>query len=331
MALACGDALGVPVETMSVREIKERYGYIKELISSPSDHRFSEVRNLPAGTTSDDTQLARAIMQAVINSNGHFDMESIVAEHIREYERSYGRGWGRSTRNACERLKIGVPWTHSAEPQGGGNGVMMKIAPLGLMSALIEGSSALLYERAMKIGQMTHGDPAAVVAGVVHAMVIKELAQKNFSGATKFEFIETISQIIKDTARLAESDLGDHDKKVSSMWSLVLNRYNNLAVDILFGEVAELFGANTSRAFYSVDSFGLSYFLFIRNPLSFGTVFDAVNVGGDTDTNAAVVGSLVGALNGAEVIPGHILAGLGARDELERQIEKFIKKVLSRG
>ncbi|MEK7089987.1 MAG: ADP-ribosylglycohydrolase family protein, partial [Patescibacteria group bacterium] len=284
LGLACGDALGVPVETMSAREIKERYGYIKELRPSPSDHRFPEVRNLLAGTTSDDTQLARAIMQAVINCDGNFDMEAIVEEHILEYSRSYGRGWGGSTSKSCRRLQGGVHWSKSAEPNGGGNGVLMKIAPLGLMHALTEESTALLIARAMQLGEMTHGDPAAVTAGVVHAVMIKELAGKEFQRKTKGDVLNEVSPLITETAAYVEKNLPDTTKKISAMWSLVFERLHRVAAGASLGEIACLFRTDTNNAFYSVDSFGLSYFLFIRNPFSFDAVFDAVNVGGDTDT-----------------------------------------------
>lgn len=331
LGLACGDALGVPVETMNAEEILERYGYIDKLYPSPPDHRFPEVRNLPAGSTSDDTQLARAIMRAVINSGGSFDMDAVAREHVKELEQAYSRGWGRSTRRACARLKNGVHWSKSAEPNGGGNGVMMKIAPLGLMHALTETGKALLISRATELGQMTHGDPAAVVAGIVHAAVIKELAEKDFRGNSKKELLSKIGSVITQVSEHAESHLGDKDRKISTMWSLVLDRNNKMEDDAPLAEIARLFNADTSKAFYAVDSFGLSYFLFIRQPFSFKAVFNAVNAGGDTDTNAAVIGSLVGALNGSKIIPENILSGLEARDEIETQITKFIKKVLSRG
>jgi ADP-ribosylglycohydrolase len=41
-----------------------------------------------------------------------------------------------------------------------------------------------------------------------------------------------------------------------------------------------------------------------------------VNAGGDTDTNGAMLGALLGALNGTQVFPQHLIDGLVNKDNV---------------
>jgi ADP-ribosylglycohydrolase len=66
------------------------------------------------------------------------------------------------------------------------------------------------------------------------------------------------------------------------------------------------------------------------NPDPFNAVLDAVNAGGDTDTNASIVGSLVGALHGIKVIPAELLLELEDKQEIQARIEKFYKVCVAR-
>ena len=92
--------------------------------------------------------------------------------------------------------------------------------------------------------------------------------------------------------------------------------------------IASWFGGGTS---YAYNSFGLSYALFARseyiadNPNPFNAVFDAVNAGGDTDYNASIVGSLVGALHGMSVIPHELVMGVEKTEMIRERTEKFFE------
>jgi ADP-ribosylglycohydrolase len=61
--------------------------------------------------------------------------------------------------------------------------------------------------------------------------------------------------------------------------------------------IYELYGQGSC---YVYDSLPVSYAMFLRDPWSFESVIDTVNAGGDTDTNAKIVGELFGALHGIE-------------------------------
>ncbi len=100
------------------------------------------------------------------------------------------------------------------------------------------------------------------------------------------------------------------------------------------GDIACLLGGGTS---YAPCSFGLSYAIFAKtvlcnpdNPNPFDAVFEAVNAGGDTDTNASIVGSLVGALYGTKAIPQDFIDALPDKEEIRKRTEKFFEVCMAR-
>ena len=60
------------------------------------------------------------------------------------------------------------------------------------------------------------------------------------------------------------------------------------------------------------------------------TVLFAVNLGGDADTNGALVGQLAGALYGARGLPPHWLAGLVAADLVARSADRLLEAALQK-
>ena len=50
-----------------------------------------------------------------------------------------------------------------------------------------------------------------------------------------------------------------------------------------------------------------------------------VSLGGDTDTNAAVAGALLGARHGRRALPGEWLATLAERDAIEAEGEQLAR------
>lgn len=63
LGFACGDALGATVEFMSPKKIQKRYGVHSEMIGGGW-------LGLEAGQVTDDTQMALALGQAIVEQNG---------------------------------------------------------------------------------------------------------------------------------------------------------------------------------------------------------------------------------------------------------------------
>jgi ADP-ribosylglycohydrolase len=126
-----GDALGLPVETWSAREIEEKFGHVRRL-HSLEGNRY--LRGEPIGSYSDDTQLTLAVARAVVSPD-LIDIGLLAREHIAAYLETQ-RGWGTATRVAVERLLQGETPDRSGRVDNPGaalgNGVLMKISPVAL-------------------------------------------------------------------------------------------------------------------------------------------------------------------------------------------------------
>lgn len=324
LGVAIGDKLGMPVETMTAQDIRKAVGgEVRGYLSPQVNPRpFPEFAGLKESICTDDTDLTVAVMEALIESDGKFDMDVIARKHV-EVAGDI-RGMGKSTRNAIERLSRRVHWSRSGEPEGprgggAGNGVMMKIAPLGLLRAL--GTENVdLPQETIALARMTHLAPPAIVAAGVHAFSIAMLLDyKNTS-------LSHLLRSLLSWAKLLEGELPDSEDKISDQILWILSMYNSGELKQETPEALGIrFGVGTKAAFSAFNSFGLSYSLFVRNPRSFDSVFDAINAGGDTDTNASIVGSLVGVLNGMKVIPPDLIEGLETSGRITERVEKFFE------
>ncbi len=191
-ATAYGDAAGLPVETWSAARIKAEFDEVKELL--PTRYNPFYVREFEAGTWSDDTQLSLAVARAIIKANG-FDMRVIADEHVVEYNQTpqitkpsgqcVKRGWGGSTTYAVERYIDGTPIDQCGQPDGSGNGVIMKMAPLALWLIAQEIPREEVYPLLDQFTSFAHDSVVARVATRTHFDVLNHLARAPYP-LTKF-------------------------------------------------------------------------------------------------------------------------------------------------
>ena len=202
----------------------------------------------------------------------------------------------------------------------------MKIAPLGLWQTFAREHPRAFVDMCVEYARMTHLGTPAIVGGVVHAFVINTLASRDF---TRVNNILTFLYFFKELALGLEGELPPWDDKISDQIEKIMTYGMRGELGTASSEtIASWFGGGTS---YAYNSFGLSYALFARsecirdNPDPFNAVFDAVNAGGDTDSNASIVGSLVGALHGMSVIPQELIMGVEKAEMIRERTEKFFK------
>lgn len=82
LGLAIGDALGMPVGSMTVEETQEKYGRIDGYL--PRDEGTD--REIPAGEITDETETTLCIVESMTTNNGQVDTENINARllHLAE-------------------------------------------------------------------------------------------------------------------------------------------------------------------------------------------------------------------------------------------------------
>jgi ADP-ribosylglycohydrolase len=79
---------------------------------------------------------------------------------------------------------------------------------------------------------------------------------------------------------------------------------------------------------YVYNSLPMSYAFFIRSPFKIQGMIDAAYVGGDSDTNASLIGGLLGALGGEGVFPAHMKDSLHKNEEILGWADAMYAKLL---
>lgn len=314
LGLAIGDALGKPVEMLTASEIREKVGKVKEYISSKrTDGVAGEL-----GSWTDDTQLSLAVARGII-TGGCIDLDAIASEHVEEYQKSVA-GWGGSTRDAVRKLANGDPWNQSGqtskENRGFGNGVAMKIAPVGAYMAATNPNAnepqwSQDVESIANLSIMTHYTNMGIVSGLSHAFAVNYcLTTKKFQPK---EFVDIL---------IGACDIGCNWFKKAGMKDDIRKRYESLMNYNDEDKIIEDFNGSC----YIYDSLPFTYAFFLRNYENIDSLYDVVSGGGDTDTNGSMLGSLLGALYGQSFFPKNLVDGLHDLTTVQNVADQFCKK-----
>jgi len=266
LGLALGDALGAPFE-----------GRMAEEVPDPLPALELPWMGLPPGSTTDDTAMARNLVRSLA-ARGELDPDDLVARHL-EWFRSDPPGVGAFTRRVLSRGDRGedafeaamAVWDERGPEVSAGNGSVMYCAPLGLAYA---DRAEELLDVAPRLSALTHFDERCRTAVVAVTLTVAALARgQSPEGAV--------------TAALAA----------------VVDRDGGEELEYL----VEMAGVGRR-----IDGPDQGFCLFtagvgLQSLLGTGD-FEAevrrvVSLGGDTDTNAAVAGALLGALVGEEGLP----------------------------
>lgn len=320
LGIAIGDALGKAVETMTAKEIKEKYGRITDYVSNSEHKWFSADKK---GTTTDDWQLTKATAQGFIYT-GEFNMGAIAAEHHKEFLVSVA-GWGASTRESIANIADGMNWKESGKTdkpnRGTGNGVCMKAAPIGIYMHMLNPQCANPrwnedINKIVEFSAMTHRTSIAVTSGLAHVFATMKCLSSNPKNFNKKSFIEVVTGAASMGKQFFPETLKDD----------MGNRFEKLKESTEWNEdkIIEEFGGGTC---YVYDSLPFTYAFFLREPLSIESLYDCVSAGGDTDSNGSQLAGLLGALHGTSIFPKHLVDGLVEREEVLAVADKFYERL----
>lgn len=329
VGLGVGDALGVPVETMTHEAILAATGgegitgYI-----APKQTRVKDTENLPPGSTSDDTQLARVTGRSLVRCRG-FNIVDQGHALVEEFEASTF-GWGGTTTEAARQIKAwrdtnGQTGRHPAHPApppksdgaSAGSGPAMKIFPLAAYCLFGRDADEMAFlAHAMELGMMTHGDLRASIASVAlgHAVAAFARAPRSADDRSLREAVcAHLMEVVGRTERMyvfarpQYPPFSDH-----------LSR----AFGLLDDPAALREQVNTS--FLAVASVPFAIATAIRHPNDFRkAVLEGVNAGRDTDTVGSMVGAMLGARVGLGGIPAEWVDGLRAKDAILAEADEL--------
>jgi ADP-ribosylglycohydrolase len=297
LGVQLGDALGAPVETMKPGEIREVLGGgMVETFHYPIQKKIRDTGNMSPGDTTDDWQLTRAVAVGILRARG-WGMGAVLYEHLKAFHDSQ-TGWGKATRKALTDIHEGK--RHGLDPvprsltEGGGNGVMMKVIPLAMLSAYREqGESDMLRLRVKQLSLLTHGDPHAYLG----ALVVARIALAIFSTPDR-PLQDVMKELIPHIAQ-EEVSMGYTQKPLTHALQKAISN------EVLYRSMDELVTV-FNPGFKALETAPFVVAICMRNEHENDfrkAVLEAVNAGGDADTNASIVGGLIGARVGLQGIP----------------------------
>ena len=311
VGLAVGDALGYPAEFRSRAQLLREIGPngITDFISL-HDPRFSRPfiagTAQPPGIYTDDTQMSIAVARGLLESPPD-DLDGqmqAIARHFVSWAGSpeNNRAPGGTCMTGCANLRAGAPWRTAGVPESKGCGSAMRVAPIGLLFA----DDLDAVERVARASSLlTHGHDAAL-EGAAAAALLVALALR---GASPQAMYDEIMRRCADRSEDFAACLGDLPDMLERPPEEVL-------IDRHDGGLGEAWVADeaVASALYCVW----------RHPDDYRAgVLCAVNTDGDSDSIAAITGSILGARLGIEAIPEHWVADVensGALVDLGTQL-----------
>ena len=288
IGLAVGDALGTPTEGKSSEEISSRWERVVDFLTDEQGG-------------SDDTEYALFSAQLLIEKKRELtsaDVASAWRKDIINARNAY-KGAGFSEIIAINNLIKGLQPPQSGQHvHSWSDGLAMRVAPFGIASV---GEPQFAAHLAKIDGCVSHSGE-----GIYSGQAVAAAVSIAMTGAQIDKVIQAALDVIpRDSwtflAITRGVEIGNDSKDV---WSALMPLYRSIAcpyyywTDVAPEAVGLAFGIISAARGNFIDA-----------------VCGAVNIGRDTDTIAAIAGSICGAMYGIQVIP-----------------EKWIKRVsISRG
>jgi ADP-ribosyl-[dinitrogen reductase] hydrolase len=253
---------------------------------------------LPAGSTTDDTAMARNLARSLVERGG-FEEEDLIRRHV-EWIASVPPDVGAITGRVLRRVQRGEDaatvarevWEQRGPEVSAGNGSVMYCAPLGLAYA---NRPAELLELAPKLSALTHYDGRCQTAVLAITLTVAALVRGE----------EPIAAVTEVLSRVEQREGGEELEYL---------------VEVAGGARA-IDGPDQGFCLFTA---GVALQALLR-PGGFETeVRRVVALGGDTDTNGAVAGALLGARDGVAALPSEWLPKLVQHDEVESEAKALV-------
>ncbi|MFC3995250.1 ADP-ribosylglycohydrolase family protein [Nocardiopsis sediminis] len=279
LGLAAGDALGAPTEGMTLDGIRALHGRVTGFLSEDA-----------AGT--DDTEYAVLCARGLLRHGTALTSDDVAALWLEAVEGQVGgfHGAGFSEMAAIANLRAGVrpPVSGSDSYESWSDGAAMRVAPIGVFHAGDPEAAARTAAEDARVSHARDGvyGAQAIAAGVAAAMTAHDHGDVLAAG---------LAALPADSwsARLAHRAVGLAGKAGSP----------EEAEEVLYREIP-LFHYPWADAAPEAVALSFGIFAATGGDLTAG-ILSGVNIGRDSDTIAAMVGAMAGALHGEGAIPAH--------------------------
>jgi ADP-ribosylglycohydrolase len=338
--LAIGDALGMPTQLLSRRQITNRWGpLLTGFEPAPPGHPIAA--GLPPGAVTDDTEQAVLLARMLVKGHGTLDPRD-WAEALITWERDMAaRGsldlLGPSTKRALAAVLSGTPPEDSGR-HGDTNGAAMRITPVGIAFAASappvpvadagrrdaddasgpptavdrllaanavtcdDGGLPTLVDRVVEASRVTHNTSVALAGAAAVAAAVSA----GIGGAALPAAIDAGVA----AARLAASRghwVAGADVAARIRWAtgLVGDAEPDRAADV----IPTLVGTSLATQESIPAAFAV---LSVVPDDPWQACLLAASLGGDTDTIAAIAGAIGGACHGESAFPPPAIAAIDA-------------------
>jgi ADP-ribosyl-[dinitrogen reductase] hydrolase len=305
LGLACGDALGAPIEFMSQTSVRERYGEVTEMMGGGV---------WAPGEWTDDTAMALCIAESILE----YPDDPVAGAGKRFL------AWAESAKDVGGTISAALRGYHacgdwveasSTTPQArtgraGGNGSLMRTLPVALAYADIR----TMLTTSARLSAMTHWDPQAEVCCAIYNLWISQLLAGAVLDAGSWQTALDEAgewtgqgQLAPDTAGPTPLPYGFWERlaQVPEM------QYDDLQPSGFAGYCVECLEAAAWCCIHTDD---------LEQAL-----VNTVNLAGEADTMGAVAGGIAGAHWGRAAIPQRWLDRLHQRRRLTMAAEQLVR------
>lgn len=316
LGVHCGDSLGATLEFKPWSQIIRQYpNGLREIVGGGT-------LNWRIGQATDDTDLTRAVLLAYrdyaenkqpgnIQSMEEFDIAKAAADYSLKWNEGDWPGRKKGTRpiDIGNATRIGLrhykrlknPAKSGAGVGSAGNGSLMRCIPTGLFA-----SEDKRQHESIAISEFTHNDPRCTIACAAYNEIVAAL----INGTTPQEAVE-IGKRVADELDCAKVTDAIKDGETLPLAKIASEGpRSNMAF-------------NTSG--YVLNSLKLSIAALLDLRSFEDVLVDVVRIGGDSDTNGAIAGGLLGARDGIEKIPERWLDKLQFRKEFEEVVMRILQ------
>ncbi len=316
---AIGDALGAPVEFLSLEEIHAQFG--------PFGIREFAAAYGRLGAITDDTQMtlftAEGLLRASVRGRlkGIVNVTSAVCHaYVRwlltqdvapamEPDNISRNGWLWAVQDLHARRAPGLTCLESlkkrtrcgdsrAENDSKGAGAIMRIAPIArLVDGDDAGAARRIFECAKTCAWITHGHPSGYLSAAAFAVILHALLWGH-----------SIEEGVDRAVPILELD-PDSKETVSAIRQAL-----SLVEQGIVGREAI---ARLGAGWVGEEALAIALYCALTERDFERAVCLAVNHGGDSDTTGLLVGQLIGAQVGVEALPARWLEQLELRQTIE--------------
>lgn len=283
-----GDLLGVPVEFTSRQE--RDADQVKELRAYGTYHQ-------PFGSWSDDTSFTLCLLDALLGGD---IIEKLKDNMIACYSKGLFTPNGQlfdigiSTRNAIGNMIQGMKPVEcgGTTEADNGNGSLMRVLPLAFIRDRynIQEYIKLIED----VSSVTHGHKRSKLACIIYVL----LASNLYRGMDKEEALDSAIRIVLN--------------ECSEKYKTEL-RYYRFVFD---KTIIKADGVQVKSTGYVVDTLEAVLWSFFNNFTYKDVVLAAINLGGDTDTIAAIAGGIAGIFYEYEKIPDRWIQNVIRKEEI---------------